>query len=347
MKVAVIGSTSWGTTLGVILARRDIDVALWARTSEEADRLAQDRENTTRLPGISFPKRLSPTSIIEEALHNASLVLLAVPSQKMRQNVRILRSEIAEGVPIVHAAKGLETGTAKRMTQVIAEELDPQYISTICVLSGPNLSKEIARGLPAATVIAARDGKVAERVREIMDSSSFHVFTSDDVVGVELGGALKNIIALGAGMVDGLGYGDNAKAAYMSRGLTEIAGLGVALGADPITFLGLAGLGDLLAPITFLGLAGLGDLLATCASTLSRNHTLGEELAKGRSKDEVMTSLGSAVEGVPTTAAALKLAGELGIEMPITERIYRVLFEGFDTALAMDELIGFSRSPHS
>ena len=332
MKVAVIGSTSWGTTLGIILARRDIDVALWARTREEADRLVQDRENRIRLPGISFPKRLSPTCVIEEALHNASLVVLAVPSQKMRHNVRLLRGEIAEGVTIVHAAKGLETGTAKRMTQVIAEELDPQYISTICVLSGPNLSKEIARGLPAATVIAARDGNVAERVREIMDSSSFHVFTSNDVVGVELGGALKNIIALGAGMVDGLGYGDNAKAAYMSRGLTEIAGLGVALGADPITF---------------LGLAGLGDLLATCASTLSRNHTLGEQLAKGRSKDEIMTSLGSAVEGVPTTAAALKLAGELGIEMPITERIYRVLFEGFDTALAMDELIGFSRSPHS
>ncbi|TEU02460.1 MAG: NAD(P)-dependent glycerol-3-phosphate dehydrogenase [Dehalococcoidia bacterium] len=332
MKVAIIGTTSWGTTLGVMLARRGIDVALWARTKEEAEGLARDGENNARLPGIPFPKGLFPTSAIEEALQGASLVILAVPSQEMRRNVRLMKGHIAEGVPILSASKGLETGSAKRMTQVIAEELDPEHRSKICVLSGPNLSKEIARGLLAATVIAAHDDKVAERVSEIMHSPSFQVYPSEDVVGVELGGALKNIIALGAGMVDGLGYGDNAKAAYMARGLTEIAGLGAALGADPITF---------------LGLAGLGDLLATCASTLSRNHTLGEGLAKGRSIEEVMASLGSTVEGVPTTAAALKLARELGVAMPITEQIYRVLFEGFDPAQAMAELIGGSKSRHS
>ena len=332
MKVAIIGTTSWGTTLGIMLARRGIDVALWARTNEEAERLAQDGENNARLPGIPFPRSLSPTSAIEEALQDASLVILAVPSQEMRRNVRLMKGHIAEGVPILSVAKGLETGSAKRMTQVIAEELDPEHRSKICVLSGPNLSKEIARGLPAATVIAAQDGKVAEVVREIMHSPSFQVYPSEDVVGVELGGALKNIIAMGAGMVDGLGYGDNAKAAYMARGLTEIAGLGAALGAEPITF---------------LGLAGLGDLLATCASTLSRNHTLGEGLAKGRSMEEVMASLGSTVEGVPTTASALKLAREIGVAMPITEHIYRVLFEGFDPAQAMAELIGGSKSRHS
>jgi glycerol-3-phosphate dehydrogenase (NAD(P)+) len=332
MKVAIIGTTSWGTTLGIILTRRGIDVALWARTREEAERLAGDGENTARLPGVRFPKGLSPTSSIGEALQGTSLVILAVPSQEMRQNIRLIKGHVAEEVPLLSAAKGLETGTSKRMTRVIAEELDAGHGSKICVLSGPNLSKEIARGLPAATVVAARDGEVAERVYEIMNSPSFQVYTSEDVVGVELGGALKNIIALGAGMVDGLGYGDNAKAAYMARGLTEIAGLGEALGA---------------APITFLGLAGLGDLLATCASTLSRNHTLGEGLARGRSMEEVMASLGSAVEGVPTTRAALKLAGELGVEMPITERIYRVLFESLDPAQAMTELIGGSKSPHS
>ena len=332
MKVAIIGTTSWGTTLGIILARRGIDVALWARTQEEAERLARDGGNTVRMPGIPFPKGLSPTSAIDEAIHGASLVLLAVPSQGMRQNARLLKGQIAEGVSILSAAKGLEAGTAKRMTQVIADELDPQHGSQICVLSGPNLSKEIARGLPAATVIVAQDFKVVERVREIMHSPSFQVYTSKDVVGVELGGALKNIIALGAGMVDGLGYGDNAKAAYISRGLTEIAALGTALGAEPITF---------------LGLAGLGDLLATCASNLSRNHTLGVELAKGSSKEEVMASLGSTVEGVSTTAAALKLAGGLSVAMPITERIYRVLFEGLDPAQAMAELIGGSSSQHS
>jgi glycerol-3-phosphate dehydrogenase (NAD(P)+) len=332
MKVAIIGTTSWGTTLGVILARRGIDVALWARTKEEAERLASDGENTVRLPGIPFPRSLSHTSAIEEALQDASLVILAVPSQEMRRNVRLMKAHIAEGVPILSASKGLETGSAKRMTQVIAEELDPEHGSKICVLSGPNLSKEIARGLPAATVIATHDDKVAERVSEIVHSPTFQVNYSEDVVGVELGGALKNIIALGAGMVDGLGYGDNAKAAYMACGLTEIAGLGTALGADPVTF---------------LGLAGLGDLLATCASALSRNHTLGEGLARGCSMEEVMATLGSTVEGVPTTAAALKLARELGVAMPITERIYCVLFEGLDPAQAMAELIGGSKSRHS
>jgi len=332
MKVAIVGTTSWGTTLGMMLARRGIEVALWARTQGEAERLTQERENTARLPGIPFPERLSPTSIIDEALQGASLSILAVPSQEMRQNVRQFKGHINRSIPILSAAKGLEIGTAKRMTQIIAEELGPAHGAKICVLSGPNLSQEIARGLPAATVIAARDGEVAENVREFMDSPCFQVYTSDDVVGVELGGALKNIIALGAGMVDGLDYGDNAKAAYMAHGLTEIASLGVALGANPITF---------------LGLAGLGDLLTTCASTLSRNHTLGEGLARGQSMDEVMASLGSAVEGAPTTAAALKLARELGVEMPITERIYRVLFEGLDPAQALAELIGGSKSPHS
>lgn len=325
MKVAIIGTTSWGTTLGIILARRGVEVALWARTEEEAERLAREGENTARLPGIPFPKSLSLTSAIEEALRGASLVILAVPSQEMRQNVRLVKGHIAEGVPILSAAKGLEASTAKRMTQVIAEGLDPEHGSNICVLSGPNLSKEIVQGLPASTVIAAQDGEVAERAREIMNSPSFQVYTSEDVVGVELGGALKNIIALGAGMVDGLGYGNNAKAAYMARGLTEIASLGVALGANPITF---------------LGLAGLGDLLATCSSTLSRNHTLGEGLARGHSKEEVVASIAGTVEGVPTTAAALKLARELGVEMPITERIYHVLFEGLDPARAMAGLIG-------
>jgi len=208
---------------------------------------------------------------------------------------------------------------------VIAEELDSLYRSNICVLSGPNLSREIARGLPASTVVASADAHLAERVQGMMNSPAFHVYTSDDVIGVELGGALKNIIALGAGMVDGLGYGNNAKAAYMAQGLTEIAGLGVALAANPITF---------------LGLAGLGDLLATCASRLSRNHTLGEGLARGRSMEEVMASMGSVVDGVTTTAATLKLARELGMKMPITERIYRVLFEGLDPAQAMAELLG-------
>ena len=325
MKVAIIGTTAWGTTLGIVLARRGIDVALWARTEEEAEVLGRARENTARLPGIPFPERLWPTGSVKEALDGVSLVILAVPSQSMRQNVRQIKECLSRPIPILSASKGLEVATAKRMTQVIAEELDPLHRSSICVLSGPNLSREIACGLPASTVVAAGDAHLAQRIQGIMNSPTFRVYTSDDVIGVELGGALKNIIALGAGMVDGLGYGNNAKAAYMAQGLTEIASLGVALAAKPLTF---------------LGLAGLGDLLATCSSRLSRNHTLGEGLAQGRSVEEVMASMGSVVEGVTTTAATMKLARELGVKMPITERIYRVLFEGLDPARAMAELLG-------
>ena len=325
MKLALIGTTTWGTTLGIMLARRGIEVSLWARTKEEAAKLDKVRENSSRLPGIAFPQCLSLTSSIEEAVKGASLVIVAVPSQGMRANVRRLKGHIAESTPILSATKGLELGSAKRMSHVIIEELGPGHGSNICVLSGPNLSREIVQGLPASTVVAAENAHLAEQVGEIMGSPAFRVYTSEDMVGVELGGALKNIIALGAGMVDGLGYGNNAKAAYMARGLTEITRLGVAAGGNPLTF---------------VGLAGLGDLLATCSSTLSRNHTLGEGLARGRSLEEMKASMGSVIEGVATTDAALEVARKLGVEMPITERIYRVLFEGLDPTQAMAELIG-------
>ena len=325
MKVGVIGTTSWGTTLGIMLARRGIEVALWARTKEEAERLDGARENTARLPGVPFPENLSPTSSIEEALKDSSLVILAVPSQEMRTNIRLIKEHIDQSMPILSAAKGLEMGTAKRMSQVIAEELSAEHHPHICVLSGPNFSKEIAHGLPAATVIAAEDGFVAEKVGQIMNSPLFQVQTSSDMVGAELAGALKNIIALGAGMIDSLGYGANAKAAFIIRGIAEITRLGVAAGGSPLTF---------------SGLAGLGDLIATCSSPLSRNRSLGEELAKGRPLEEIKASLRGVVEGIATTAAARRMAQELGVEAPITEQVYRVLFEGVDLREAVAELIG-------
>ena len=325
MKAAVIGTTSWGTTLAVILARRGIDVALLGMTAEEAKKLAAERENADRLPGVRFPPSLVPVGGIDEALRDASLVIIAVPSQDMRSNVKQVKGRIALKIPIVSGSKGFEVDSTKRMTEVIIDELGAKYKPYVCTLSGPNLSKEIAKGLPAASVVAAYDMKAAEAAQRILNSPSFQVYTSNDVVGVELGGALKNIVALGAGMVDGLGYGNNAKAAYMAHGLSEIAGLGVAMGANPLTF---------------LGLSGLGDLLATCDSTLSRNHTMGEGLARGRSMKEMLESMGSTVEGVPTTAVALKLSKELGVDMPITARIYRVLYEGLNPAKAMAELIG-------
>jgi glycerol-3-phosphate dehydrogenase (NAD(P)+) len=308
MKVAIIGTTSWGTTLGVILSRRGIDVALWARTVEEAERLARDRENKARLPGIPFPGGLSATGVIEEALQGASLVILAVPSQQMRQNARIIKGHIAKGVPILSAAKGLEVDTTKRMTQVISEEIDPAYRHNICVLSGPNLSMEIVRGLPATTVIAAKDSDVAKRAQGIMASATFRVYTNDDVIGVELGGALKNIVALAAG-----------------RGLAEISRLGVAMKANPLTF---------------AGLAGLGDLVATCSSPLSRNRFVGQELAKGRPLAEITASMTNVAEGISTTVAARRMAREYGVDMPITEQVYRVLFESVDVTTAMATLMG-------
>ncbi|MDY6907151.1 MAG: NAD(P)H-dependent glycerol-3-phosphate dehydrogenase [Chloroflexota bacterium] len=315
MKVAIVGSTSWGTTMGMLLARKGAEVHLWTRTAEEAQRLAREGENATRLPGIPLPQGLVPTSDLKGAIAGAALVIVAVPSQTMRGNVRQVCPHLEGPVPLMCASKGLESGTAQRMSVVIAEELGAAYQDHICVLSGPNLSREIALGLPASTVVAAADISLAQGVADIMASPTFHVYTSDDVVGVELGGALKNIIALGAGMADGLNYGMNAKAAFMSQGLTEITRLGVAAGAKPITF---------------IGLSCLGDLLATCSSPLSRNHTLGEGLAMGRSLEEQMALMGSVVEGVATTAAAIAMARRLGVEMPITERIYRVLYEGAD-----------------
>jgi glycerol-3-phosphate dehydrogenase (NAD(P)+) len=325
MKVSVIGSTSWGTTLAVILARKGIDVALLGFTPEEAEKLTAEREHAERLPGVPFPPSLSVYGDIGDVLHNASLIVIAVPSQEMRRNMQQAKGLIPLKTIIVSGSKGFELATDKRMTEVVIDELGAEYRPYVCALSGPNLSKEIANGLPAASMIAAYNIESAEAARRVLDSPSFQVYTSDDVVGVELGGSLKNIVALGAGMVDGLGYGNNAKAAYMAHGLSEIAGLGVSMGADPLTF---------------LGLAGLGDLLATCDSALSRNHTLGEGMARGRSMKEMVESMGSTVEGIPTTAAALNIARGLGVEMPITERIYKVLYEGLSPARAMAELIG-------
>ena len=247
-----------------------------------------------------------------------------MPSQTMRQNVKLVVDHLKKSVLVVSAAKGLEIDSGKRMSQVIAEELDTHFRSNICVLSGPNLSREILHNLPAAAVVAAWDEAVARKAQKLLTAPSFCVYTNSDVIGVELGGSLKNIIALGAGIADGLGYGDNAKAALITRGLTEITALGVTLGASPITF---------------SGLAGLGDLITTCASPLSRNHYVGVELTKGRSLKEITDSMDGVAEGVTTTLAARALAQQLELEMPITEKIYQVLYEGADLRQAAAELM--------
>ncbi len=325
LKVGIIGTTIWGITLAIILAGKGIDVGLWARTKEEADEVQNIGPDPEETPDVTFPDNVFITQDMEAALDGARAVILVVPSQSMRQNIRLIADHITKSMLVVSAAKGLEIGSGKRMSQVVAEEINPRFHNNICVVSGPNLAREILRGLPAATVAAAEDSAVARQVQRILTTPNLCVFTNTDVVGVELGGALKNIIALGAGIADGLGYGDNAKAAFMTRGLTEITALGVAMGANPLTF---------------SGLAGLGDVITTCASPLSRNHYVGVELTKGRSVSEIVSTMSGVAEGVPTTLVARNLAHNLGLEMPIAERIYRVLYEDADTHAVAAEMMG-------
>jgi len=323
-KVTVIGGTTWGTTLGIVLARKGLQVSLWVRSEEDTAKLV-NAGSKSLFSGITFPPQLSITTSLDEAMAKTDAVILAVPAQTMRQNTKLVAGHLDKPTLVLSAAKGLEIETGKRMSQVIAEEIDPRFHSNICVLSGPNLAREVLQGLPAASVVAAADKAVAKKGHQLLATANFSVYTNSDVIGVELGGALKNIIALGAGIMDGLGFGDNAKAAFVTRGLTEITALGVALGASPLTF---------------SGLAGLGDLIATCASPLSRNHYVGVKLAKGRPLKKILDSMDAVAEGVPTTLAVWNLAQQLGLEMPIIRKIYQVLYDSVSPAEVAAELMG-------
>ena len=321
----IIGATTWGTTLGILLAQNKIPVVLLARTEAEAQVLASQRRNSRFLPDTPFPDCLSVTSQPECALRQAELVVIAVPSDRLRENVLRIKAHLRADAIVLSATKGLELPAASRMSQVLEEELPAESHAGICVLSGPNLAKEIAQGKPASTVIAGREAEATQRAQNALMSSTFRVYTSSDVLGTELAGALKNIVALGAGMGDGMEAGENAKAAFITRGVAEMTRLGMAAGADPMTF---------------AGLAGLGDVVATCSSRLSRNRYVGEQLAKGRTWPEIRESMDNVAEGVNATQAALVLAKELGVEMPIAEMASRVLFEGLSPKKAMAELMG-------
>ena len=297
-------------------------VTLWEHRPERAAEIERERENRAFLPGIFLPDRLRVTADLDEAVSGREIVLMVTPSQRMREQARLVAPLLAAGAVVVSASKGLEVGSHLRMTQVLAEEL-PGTV-TLAALSGPNLAVEIARGLPTGSVVACTDHAAAVRARTVISGPAFRVYSSNDLVGVELGGALKNIIALGVGVNDGLGYGDNAKATFMTRGLAEMSRLAVAAGANPLTL---------------AGLAGLGDLIATCSSPLSRNRTLGLELAAGKSLEEALAARKTVTEGVATSRAALELAENLGVELPITEQIARVLFEGKPVREAVTSLM--------
>ena len=327
--IAIVGATSWGTTLGIILARQGHDVRLIARAEAEASALESARRNARFVPDFPFPDSMRATADLA-AFDSTDLTIFAVPSQTLRQNVRRVAAAVPEGCIVMSAVKGLELATGKRMTEILQEELPLAAARSVCALSGPNLAEEIARGALASTVIASRDPEAAAAAQGVVNSSVFRVYTNDDVIGVEFCGALKNIIALGAGICDGLALGDNSKSGFLTRGLAEIARLGVAAGANPATF---------------AGLAGMGDLVATCYSPLSRNNYVGRQLAAGKSLDEIQRGMDNVAEGVSTTSAALDLAARLGVEMPIARATRAILFESVSVRQAISELMG--RTPTS
>jgi len=310
--VAIIGAGSWGTALAVVLGRIGTAIRLWDYWPEHIRRVAAERVNERFLPGIALPSDVQPCEDIEEAVRGAASIMMAVPAIGMREQARRLRPLLDSSPLIISAAKGLEEQTGLRMSQVIAQEI-PAVAHSVVALSGPNLAVEVARGVPTTTVVACADAEHARRAQALFMQPAFRVYTNADIIGVEFGGALKNIIAIAAGVSDGLGFGDNTKAALVTRGLAEIRRLGVALGARADTF---------------GGLSGMGDLVATCASRHSRNHRVGFLLAQGKSLDEILASMDQVAEGVPTTRAALLLAERAPVEMPIARAVHSVLFEG-------------------
>ena len=321
MSIAVLGAGSWGTAIALLLCKNGHDVTLWSRKEAQVQAIKAAGENKDFLPGVGVPKDLPITCSIEEAVTGAHLVVISVPSQAVREVARLAAPLVGKKTIIVNAAKGLEQSTLLRLSQVIEEEM-PE--NPVAVLSGPSHAEEVARELPTTVVVASKSMAAAKEVQNTFMSRFFRVYTNEDLVGVELAGALKNIIALAAGMSDGLGCGDNAKAALITRGLAEISRLGLSMGAKQQTF---------------AGLAGLGDLVVTCNSHLSRNWQAGYKLGQGKKLREVLAESKMVVEGVSAIAAALALAKKNGIDMPISQILYEIIFEDMPTDRAMFSLM--------
>lgn len=312
-KICVIGSGSWGTAQSILLASNGHDVTLWGRIEDGIQDINASRENKRFLPGVRIPENITITSDLDTAFARAEIAVLAVPAQALREVITNLNPYIKDDMVIVNTAKGIEINTGMRMSEVIADVLGKDVLSRFAVLSGPSHAEEVALGVPTAVTVGAYEKEVAFLVQDTFMGNNFRVYTNPDVAGVELGGSLKNIIALATGIVHGLGYGDNTKAALMTRGLTEITRMGEAMGGDPRTF---------------SGLSGMGDLVVTCNSNFSRNRRAGELLGKGYSLAETLEKIGMVVEGVHTTRIVHNLALKLGVDMPITKACYNVLYNG-------------------
>ena len=323
-QVGVIGAGAWGTTLALRLADAQRPVSLWAHSAEASERLAHERENRRYLPGAVFPPNVRVATDDGYLAEPHRFFVIAVPSAHLRDVLRRLAPTLHPDVPLLSVVKGIEEGTHRRMSEVIAEELPGRRVA---VLSGPNLAREIAGGKPAGSVVASDDAALAAELASVLSSDRFRLYTNPDVVGVELAGALKNVVALAAGMVDGLGFGDSAKAGIITRGLAEMTRLGVEAGAHPLTF---------------AGLAGVGDLIATCMSPLSRNRHAGELIASGIPWPEAGERLAGVAEGVATVAGALGLAAAHGVEMPIADQVRAVIHDQLPPMAAVAELMSRS-----
>ncbi|MBV9313247.1 MAG: NAD(P)-dependent glycerol-3-phosphate dehydrogenase [Pseudonocardia sp.] len=329
-RVAVLGAGSWGTTFGKVLADSGREVTLWARRAEVAESVNGAHRNPDYLPGIALPPGLRATVCAEEAMAGADAVVFAVPSQTLRANLAVWRDALPADATLISLAKGVELGSLKRMSEVITEVAGVP-IERVAVLTGPNLAREIAEGQPTASVIACRDPERAVALQLACASGYFRVYTNTDVIGSELGGAGKNVIALACGIAAGMGYGDNTRASLITRGLAELARLGVALGADPLTF---------------AGLAGLGDLVATCSSRLSRNRTFGEHLGRGATLAEAETANhGQVAEGVKSCLSICELAARHRVDVPITDGVRRVCHDGLSAAAMAKELVNREPKP--
>jgi glycerol-3-phosphate dehydrogenase (NAD(P)+) len=327
MRCTVLGAGSWGTALASLLAGKGYTVTSWDKEHSVLEDIKRNHRNERYLPGAVLPANLHATRDIQKALEGAELVVLAVPSHAVRQVTIEAKRHVHAGMPLVCVAKGIELETLMTMSEVMEDVLPVPLHPYVAILSGPSFAKEVARGLPTAVTVAARWERIAKQVQDAFHTKTFRPYTSGDVVGCEIGGCVKNVVAIAAGTSDGLGFGANALAALITRGLAEITRLAVRKGANPLTL---------------SGLSGLGDLVLTCSSDLSRNRTVGRGLAAGKTADEIQQELGQVAEGVRNAKSARELAKRLGVEMPITETVYRVLYEGVSprdavTALMMRE----------
>jgi glycerol-3-phosphate dehydrogenase (NAD(P)+) len=328
MRAAVIGSGSFGTALANTLAARCTEVRTWAREPAVVEAINVRRENTAYLPGIAISPKVKATTSMEDALPGAELVVIATPSHATREVMGRAVRFLPEHAPLVTVSKGIENETLLTMTKLLEDCLPEQFHTSIAILSGPSFAKEMAAGMPTVVTVASRFEKVAQKVQAALQTESFRTYTSTDVIGVELGGALKNVIAIAAGISDGLGFGLNARSALITRGLAEISRIAVRMGANPLTL---------------MGLSGLGDLVLTCTGDLSRNRRVGIELGKGRKLEDILAGMNQVAEGVKTAKSARDLSRKVGVELPICDQVFAIMYEGKEPRRAVVELM--TRAP--